>query len=411
MYLLGDFETRSEAELKGTESVGLHNYSIHPSTKALMFGYAIVKDISVTLSVKDVSLWKLWEDELMPADLKQGLDSDIPIVSWNSTFERYIFKNQISIEIPVIRFQDPQPSARYFSMTGDLEDDGRVLGLPSDLAKEHKGKELIKMFSLPTVIKATKKREGKIFFKDWDTNPVEWLEFCEYCKQDVVAELEMMRRLAIVGAFPLPQRERKIWLFDQKVNDRGMPVDVDFVRKAYNLGVRAKQAAVEAQNKLTGLENSNSNPQMLAWARKQGYQANTLRKDRVTVALKYERDKMTPLCIQALEARAAASSTTYKKLAAILRQVSPDGRLRNQFIYMGSARCGRWSGNAVQLHNMARPDKRFENKKNVDKGRALIYAEDYDGIIREFGKSETDYGAVLLTIKNLIRTVFVASNS
>lgn len=405
MFLLGDFETRSEVELKGTESVGLYNYATHSSTKALMFGYAFT---DLNTQTVDKRLWRLWAGDPMPDDLEQGLNSDIPLVAWNSTFERYIFKYCLGREIPIQRFLDPQASARYFSMTGDLEEDGRILGLPSNYAEDQRGKELIKMFSLPTIVKATKKREGRIYFRDWDSNPMEWEEFCQYCMQDVVAEQEIMRRLNIVGTFPLPERERKIWIFDQKVNDRGIPVDIDFVKKAYALGVKAKAAAVEAQNKLTGLENSNSNPQMLAWARKQGYQANTLRKDRVTVALKYEREKMTPLCIQALEARAAASSTTYKKLAAILRQVSPDGRLRNMFIYMGSARCGRWSGNAVQLHNMARPDKRFENKKNIEKGRALIYAEDYEGIVKEFGKNEQDYGAVLLTIKNLIRTVFVA---
>jgi hypothetical protein len=42
----------------------------------------------------------------------------------------------------------------------------------------------------------------------------------------------------------------------------------------------------------------------------------------------------------------------------------------------------------------------------------MIYAMDYDGIIERFGKKlddgTSDHGAVLKTIKNLIRTVFTA---
>src|SRR5258708_2176670 len=109
--------------------------------------------------------------------------------------------------------------------------------------------------------------------------------------------------------------------------------------------------------------------------------------------------------------RAEAASTSYQKLGKILEAVSPDGRLRNQFIFMGSSRCGRWSGNAVQLHNMARPalvgktdtcpGYDFEDQKVVKEARAMIYAEDYDGI-------KVKYGSVLLVVKSLIRTVFVA---
>jgi hypothetical protein len=79
------------------------------------------------------------------------------------------------------------------------------------------------------------------------------------------------------------------------------------------------------------------------------------------------------------------------------------------FIFMGSSRCGRWSSGAVQLHNMARPDKVFESRKNLADGRALILAEDYEGIKERFKDPKTGKpGSVLLVIKNCIRTVFVA---
>jgi len=416
-YLIIDWETRSKVELKGQLSVGTYNYCFHPTTEPLMLGYAI-GDLSP--ADMELKMWDFWTGAPMPADLEQALYSDLDIMAWHSTFERYLLE-RIGHKLPIERFQDPQASSRYLSLTGDLADDGVILNLPFGLAKDKRGEELIKMFSMETVIKASKKKgtPEQRFYKDWNSHPAEWEEFVMYCKQDLVAEHEIARRLNIVEVFPLPPRERQVWIFDQRVNDRGIPVDIDFVKKAYTLADRAKQEAVKRQNELTGLENSNSAPQMQAWVKSQGYPYGpdgkaTLRKEHVTAVLKYNRDKLTPLCIKVLEARKAASSTTYKKLSAIMRQINDDGRLRGQFLYMGSARCGRWSGNAVQLHNFARPDSRFENKDVVDKARALIRAEDFDGIIKEFGKVQddgsSDYGAVLLTVKNVIRTVFSVEN-
>jgi len=381
-----------------------------------MLGYAIGDLSPLDMELK---MWRLWADDPIPADLEQALYSDLDIMAWHSTFERYLLQ-RLGHKLPIERFQDPQASSRYLSLTGDLDEDGVILGLPHSLAKDKRGGELIKMFSMETVIKANKKKgtPEQRFYKDWNSHPAEWEEFCSYCKQDLVAEREIARRLNIVDVFPLPPRERQVWIFDQRVNDRGIPVDIGFVKKAYALADQAKREAVKKQNELTGLENSNSNPQMQEWVKSQGYPYGpdgkaTLRKEHVTAVLKYKRDKLTPLCIKVLEARKAASSTTYKKLLAIMRQINDDGRLRGQFLYMGSARCGRWSGNAVQMHNMARPDSRFEDKKVLDRARALIYAEDYNGIIKEFGKPQEDgtpdYGAVLLTVKNCIRTVFVAT--
>lgn len=403
-----DYETQSEVELgdKGNrEGVGLDNYVKHPTTKILLCGYAMAGEAP--------KIWRVAEGEPMPDEVYRPLTNPKQLLgAWNSGFERHITKQHLGIDIPPERFQDPQASSRYLSLTGKLETDGNILGLPFELQKDERGEELINLFSRLTIKKATKRRAAERYFHDWNTLPKEWEEFVNYCKQDVVAEREIARRLQLLGLFPLPERERRIWIFDQHVNDRGLPVNFDFVEKAYRLACLAKDAALENLDRLTGLENSNSPKQLLEWARNQGYPAKTLNKNRVGVILENESDKLTPLCIRVLEARKAASSTTYKKLAAIIRQISSDKRLRNQFIYYGSARCGRWTGSGFQMHNLARPDKRFEDQRNVQKARALIFAEDYEGIIREFGKKtednngDVDYGSVLVVVKNLIRTVF-----
>ena len=402
-----DYESRSEVKIgdKGNrEGVGLYNYMHHPTTQPLMLAYA--------LGSAQPQLWEIAKGEPMPRFVRERfLDPNQPMAAWNSGFERGMTLVKLGIDIPIERWQDPQASSRYLSLTGKLEIDGQVLNLGQEYAKDERGEELIHLFSRLTVLKETKKHAAQSFFNDWNSHPKEWQEFGEYCKQDIVAEREIARRLQLLGVFPLPERERRIWVFDQKVNDRGLPVNMEFVTKAYKLACRAKEAAVENQQRLTGIDNANSPKQMLAWANQQGYKPKTLRKERVTATLQFEKEGLTPLCIRVLEARSAASSTTYKKLAAIIRQVCPDSRLRNQFIYYGSARCGRWTGSGFQFQNLARPDKRFEDQDTVKKARALVFAEDYDGLIREFGKKpednngDVDYGAVLIVMKNLIRTV------
>jgi DNA polymerase len=287
-----------------------------------------------------------------------------------------------------------------------------ALDLPEGLYKDKRGGELIDLFCVPKKTRKKKGEEQQIYFNDWKSNPNEWAEFGEYCKQDVIAEEEVYRRIEMLEALPLPPFEQKLWIFDQTVNDRGLPVDVDFVQKMLKIAVRAKQESLDAANAITGLENSNSTTQLLPWVRERGYPYNTLNKNFVDAVLKDTEVNITPECRAALKARRESASTSYTKLSAILRQVSNDRRLRYQFIFMGSSRCGRWAGNAVQPHNLARPGVvgktnenpdgyNFEDMEVVNDARAMIYREDYDAL-------KAKYKEVLLVVKFLIRTVFVA---
>lgn len=391
-----DYETRSEIDLP---EFGLHNYATDKSTKVLMLAYAFGEE--------EPRLWLPHESPL-PKELEDAFrNSDLEISAFSSTFERYITKFVLGYDIPISRWQDPQASARYLSLPAHLKDVGYVLGLPAEFRKDERGSELIKLFSLPQIHK--KKDGGGIYFNDHRSHPAEFITFGEYCKQDVRAEREIERRERLLGAFPLPPRERRVWIFDQKVNDRGMPTDRVFVENAFNIATDNKREQLKKQNKLTGLENANSTTQLLPWVQERGYPLSNLRKQNIELVLKDKKVDLIPECRDVLNARLEAGSTSYKKLESILRNISPDGRLRNQFIYMGSPRCGRWSGNAVQLHNMARPEPLFEDLDNVEKARFLIYGKNYEGLKGVFkDEKKNTFYSPLIVIKNVIRTVFVA---
>ena len=115
-----DFETRSELELGGKNSVGIHNYATHPSTKALMMAYAFGEE--------EPEVW--FPDEgPMPERIMKYIASGDSIAAWNSNFERYILTYVCNIFVPIAQFQDPQASARYLSLPSTLADVGLILNL------------------------------------------------------------------------------------------------------------------------------------------------------------------------------------------------------------------------------------------------------------------------------------------
>jgi DNA polymerase len=387
-----DFETRGTAELSGKNSVGLYNYANHPETQVLMLAWKF--------DTKEPLLWQPHLLSTMPPTLYKALqDPEVTVSAFNSAFERYILQYKLGITIPASRFLDPQVGARYLSMPGDLESVCEILDLPPNLQKDKRGEALIDLFSLPKTRK--KKDGGGIYFNDWNSHPSEWKEFCDYCIRDVIAEEEVSRRMEILGALPLPEFERKVWIFDQKVNDRGVLVDVDFVTKALKLAERSKQEGLDEQNKATGLENANSTTQLLPWVQERGYPFGTLRKDTIASVLKDPEVELSEECRAVLTKRLEAGSTSYTKLASILRNVSSDGRLRGQFVFMGASRTGRFSGNAVQLQNLARPTAEFENIDTLMQAREMIRREEYDEIKKRFG-------SVLTVVKNCLRSAFIA---
>lgn len=403
-----DFESRGVV-VPG--DVGGHNYIYHPETEFLFNWYAFDKE--------EPRLWKIWEGEPIPRDLADALrDPSVVLTAFNSFFERHGF-TRLGHPTAIDRWLDPQVGGRVLSLPASLEDQSTILGLPAHLAKDKRGEELIKLFCEKHQTKKKKGEEQRLFYNDWNSHPKEWAKFLAYGSQDVVAERELLRRMYVLDALPLSEFEKKLWVFDQTVNDRGVPVDRVFVEKMYKLALRAKQEALDAQNAITGLANSNSRDQVLPWLKARGYPFSTVRKETVDSHLRDPDSVLTPEARQVLIKRREASSTTYTKLPSILAHISSDNMLKGLFVFLGSPRCGRWASGATQVHNMARPgnvgrvvDKDgveihpgydFEDDIVVREARAMIMAEQYDEI-------KEKYKSVLLVIKNLIRTVFSCEN-
>ena len=406
-----DHETRGVVDLK---KVGVDVYFSHPLTEILMTAYAF-----------DDGPIKVWEAHTgpMPDELVAAYKNpDIKKCAWNAGFERTGLDKNYDLFIPFEQWEDPSVGARHLSMPGGLDEVGNILDVPADLRKnETRGSQLRKLFTEPQQVKRRKPATNENTLFDisptgeekieyvWAThltNPTEWAEFVEYCRQDVKAERAIQDRTDI---FPMIEDDWKMWYLDQKINHTGIAADRAFADQCYALAVKDKDAFVDKLKALTGLENPVSNQQMLAWAQARNYPYNSLRKEPVQTALDDEDVKMTEDGRKALGMLKYAKKTSYTKLAAISNALSADNRLRDQFMFMGSPRAGRWTGRNVQLQNMARPIKALERKGALDKAIALIRAGDYAGIQEFFRDPKTkEITPVIDVVTSCIRSAFVA---
>ena len=196
-------------------------------------------------------------------------------IAWNAAFERaiFLFGKGLGLDIPSNQWIDPSLMARHASITGSLALASEVLCLSEDEAKmADEGKRLIKKFSLEYAKGHKKPHEA----------PEDFAKFGEYCKRDVIAERAIFRMLT---RFTLSPFETRLWQLDQKINERGMPVDLLFVQNAKSMAETEKEEMFAKMRELTGCENPNSPKQLLAWLKENGYPYGSLGKDWVNKAI------------------------------------------------------------------------------------------------------------------------------
>ena len=265
----------------------------------------------------------------------------------------------------------------------------QALGLPQDKQKLNTGKALIRYFCVPCKpSKANGQRSRNLPQHD----PAKWELFKTYCKQDVVTEMEIEKRLS---AFPVPDWVQKQWETDLIINARGVAVDLELVTGALSLGDTVRQTLMAEAMQLSGLSNPNSVAQLTTWLQEEiGEELADLRKD--TVARLLGRDDNSPQVSRMLEIRQELGKTSTKKYDAIEAAVCEDGRVRGLLQFYGANRTGRWAGRLVQVQNLPRT-----YTEPLDLARELVKGRKLDAL-------RLIYGSVPDTLSQLIRTAFVA---
>lgn len=332
---------------KGLPVVGAAVYATHPTTEVLTLSY----------NLKDGRGKQRWipgyrnaRGEYLPYDLFAWLEAGGIVEAWNSAFEWWIW-NYVCIPkygFPVLRIEQTRCAmgkARASGYPGSLEVAGRVMRLVTP--KDETGKSLIMRLSIP---RTPTKKDKRLRLTPADS-PEDFDNLYTYCDRDILAEADASARCP-----DLTGEELEFWLADQRINRRGVGVDVESLHACAKLVEICLKRYDAEMYQLTGgaVERASQLERLKFWLAGQnvfvGNGPGTMDEEAIDALV----GRLLPhqlLAKRALEIRQAIGSASVKKVFAMRNQLSPWGRLHDLFNYHG-ARTGRPTGEGPQPTNL-----------------------------------------------------------
>lgn len=357
-----------------TLHLDLETYSTVP-IKHGAHRYAEDAEVLLVAVASDNIAVDVWDCTQGPADWRDRLQSRInfadKVVIHNSAFDRTILRYQ-GVNVPVDKIDDTMVTALAHSLPASLGTLCDVLGVPVDKAKDKAGKRLIQLFTKPCP------KNWKIRRATAETHPDEWQQFVEYARLDVAA----MRH--IHGRMPTwnnTHSEQYLWRIDQRINDRGIAVDVDFAQSAIRAFRRASGSLASRTAALTGgaVTTTTQREKLLSYLKNDlGFGTDDLTKETVEKTLKGD---LNPVVRELLEIRQQASATSPAKYGALIDAASTDSRLRGTIQFCGAARTGRDSGRIFQPQNLPRSPDWFDG--DVQEATIRAFKDDCEDVIYE----------------------------
>lgn len=380
-----DFETRSVVDLK---KFGLAVYAKHPLTDAWCMAWAF--------NDEPVEIWRRGQE--LPSRIAAHVKAGGLVIGHNITFEHYIWNSVMRPKHnwPLLKLSQLDCTmARAFAMAlpGSLKNLSQALGVAAH--KDQGGYALMLKMSKPRSYNG-------------DGSPVWWEDadkfdrLCRYCIQDVVVERECDEQMVL-----LSPEERALWMLDQKINARGIMVDMPAIEKTKVLIARTMKR-MDKQMKLASggaMSKVSEAKKTLEWCQGQGINIENLKKNEIKDWL--ENEDLPYEVREVLEIRSKSAKISVTKLETMERWGVADGRLYGQFQYHG-ATTGRFSGRGVQLHNLPRPEPEFP-----------LWGEPafQDRLLNDITRGDIDdefieewYGPFMRVISSCVRAYLIAPN-
>lgn len=351
-YLVIDFESSSQCDLA---SAGAYRYAVDPTTALLCCSFTFDDDQTI--------LW--WPDEPIPARVITAIARGAMFVAHNAAFERNLWTHHMvafhnAPEIPLHQWHDTMARANQLALPAALDRLLVALGMPVEKDKE--GRTLTLSFSMPD------RKTGMLPVM----TPEKKARIGQYCDSDTSSQTSVHRRLGW-----LPPHERPIWELSQVINDRGIMLDMDFVRAAQAIVDKATEPLALRFRELTGGLNFGQIAKVKDWVNERGVYCPDLTAETVARLLGEETeeddvgddiisggdqtaaddpestDHLPPDVREALHIRQLIGSSSIKKLKAMEACVGYDGRARGLFRYHGTTP-GRQTAGLFQPHNFPR---------------------------------------------------------
>ena len=339
-YVVADFETASRADL---QKIGAWKYGQDMSTFPLCLSIKVVTD-KVPAFTRCMSEKQL--HALDPELMELANDPTVIFIAHNAGFEQAMWKfHMVPMgypELPPERWHDTMAVAGMKALPLGL--DALVTALELPVKKDMDGHRHMLTMCKPD-------RLG-----GWSQHNEYNLQILyNYCNADVDAQYGVY--IATQGLGP---EERHTWVLDQKIQQRGILIDREFVHACMDVLEQVRVPMTERFRELTGL-NPTQREKILNWVNDQGIALGDMKKATLDAILDPDDefgiealDEPLPYYVhEVLTLRRSLASSSVSKLQRMLDCAGIDGRVRYATQYHG-ARTGRDVGRLIQIQNYPR---------------------------------------------------------
>lgn len=378
-----DFETRSMAPFgRAKDAVSLYQYARHPTTSVWCFAYRFDKE--------PVQTW--WRGTPLPQRVLDHVARGEPLsfVAHNAAFEREVWNNALTRQcgpLPslTIEMMDcTMARCKAIGIPPALEMAAKILEAP--FQKDMAGSESMLVMAAPA--KATwldpasahvspsllyavnddshRSNYGRLDRPDLGfVLRVEWLynlalqeKLLSYCTTDVLAECGVDD-----VALPLSDWCLKLWRWNERVNDRGIPFDLDLIN---NIEAAVASGRASADRRMWTLTSgavkkaATEHAALGKWLASRGIDVSdgvgkTQTEDLVAAAIV----RNDQAAVEAIRLHAASSKSSTSKTTRARQLMGDDHHVRGVFSFH-SAGPGRFSAYGYQAHNLVRIDEDAE---------------------------------------------------
>jgi DNA polymerase len=343
-----DFELCSTLDLTDT---GSDVWTKSPETLPILAGFALDHAPPDVIECDLFGKGDSSEADIQEARLLYAVEEGAEIHAWNANFEFNVWNNIFAPRfnwpvLPIERFHCTMATAACAGLPMSLDDAALAVGSP--YRKDKVGHSLMLRMARPRRVDAN----GVIHW--WHReDDAKLTQLIAYNATDIEAERELHCRMP-----RMTPREREIWLVDQRMNMKGLPVDRALLDKLSEFTLVEwlrldQEIATLTRGSVMG---STQNLKLLAWVQHHGYPHNTLEKDTLAQFIASpEFAKLASNAQTVLLARAERAKASAAKLKAMINYSERDNVARNLIQYGGAVRTLRWAGRGPQIQNYPKP--------------------------------------------------------
>lgn len=340
-----DFETCSRVDLKKT---GASRYAADPSTLVLCVAWAWDDEPVQSRVLPDIQFMSQLIYEL---DRNRGV-----LHAWNVSFEQAILKHKFLMLFAQVDVSCSMQRALYGGLPGSLAMAVPALKLPVTYHKSVTGHRLMMKMCKP---RTTGPMAGTFWHNDPQQGAMMLDHLARYCRQDVIAER------AVSDMIPaLPPMESQISALDREANELGVRLDPQLIDRLSTLADAETYRLNAACGALTsGVVTSpgTQTAKLTQWLADEDWPVTDIGKDTLADTMEFAADAEMPAHVQrVIGIRQQVAKSSVKKLAAMKQAMENDDCVRGSLQYYGAGRTGRWAGRLIQMQNLPRGIKGFD---------------------------------------------------